>query len=110
MAAYPDLYISRDSTISPDSGIKVDVAEDGTILYRRDSAITNFALVIVHELITASDYDDLLDFIVANGYGPHTLTLKGRDFTITLINEPEIISHRGNRYTVHAKALAVLAS
>jgi hypothetical protein len=106
MATYPDLYISRDSTLAPDAGIRVDVADDGTILFRRDSAITNFALVIVHELLTQNDFDSLLEFIDDEGFGPHTLTLKGIPLVITLMNEPEIVSHRGNRYIVHQKALA----
>lgn len=109
MPAYPDTYISRNSTISADAGIRADVADDGTILYRKDRAGTAYALTIVHEWITQAEYDALLAFIATNGYGPHTLTLKGINFTITLINEPEITDHRGNLYMVTTKALAVRA-
>lgn len=109
MAAYIDEYISRSSTIAGDAGIKVDVAEDGTILFRKDTAFTNYALVIIHEWVTQAWFDALLEFIDTYGYGPHTLTLKGIDFIITLVNEPEIVSHKGHLYMVHVKALAVRA-
>ncbi len=109
MAAYPDTYLSRNSTLAPDAGIRAEAADDGTIKFRRDQAATNYAVVIQHEWITQAEYDALLAFIDTNGYGPHTLTLKGIDLVITLINEPEIASHRGNLYMVQAKALAVRA-
>jgi hypothetical protein len=110
MAAYPNEYISRQSTITPDAGIRAEAADDGTILYRKDQPGTNYGLVIMHELVTQAWYDDtLLAFIEANGFGPHTLTFKGIDLVLTLINEPEIVSHKGLLYTVHSKALAVRA-
>lgn len=109
MSAYLTTYISRTSTLTPDAGVRADVADDGTLLFRRDRASTAFALVIVHEWITQAEYDALVAFIDSNGYGPHTLTLKGIDLVITLINEPEIVDHRGNLFMVNQKALAVRA-
>jgi hypothetical protein len=109
MGAYTTEYISRQSTIASDAGIRAEPADDGTILFRNDQAVTNYALGILHEWVTQEWFDDLLDWIAANGYGPHTLTLKGIDFVLTLINEPEIVSHKGHLYMVQSKALAVRA-
>jgi hypothetical protein len=107
MAAYPETYISRTSGISSDAGIRAEVADDGTIKYRRDRAVTAFGLQIVHEWISQSELDALLAFIVSNGFGPHTITLHGIDFSITLINEPEIAERKGGQYMVVTKAVGV---
>lgn len=109
MAAYPDEFISRNSTMPPDKGTKADLADDNTIKYRNDGVGTNYALLIIREWVTQEWFDDHLAWIATNGDGPHTLTLKGIDLEITLINEPEIASHKGHLYMVHEKALAVRA-
>jgi hypothetical protein len=109
MTAYVDEYISRESTISGDAGIRAEAADDGTILFRKDQPGTNYALTIIHEWVTQAWYDELIEWIETNDYGPHTLTLKGIDFEMTLVNDPEIVQHKGHLYTVHVKALAVRA-
>lgn len=107
MAAYPATFISRTSGIEPDAGIRADAADDGTIMFRKLRAGTAYAITIVHEWITQAQYDSLLDFLVAEGFGPHTLTLKGHNYSITLLNEPAPVDQRGHLYMVTAKALAV---
>jgi len=109
MATYPETYISRTSSIAPDAGIRAEVADDGTIKYRRDRSVTAYGLNIVHEWISQSELDALLAFVVSNGFGPHTITLHGIDFTMTLINEPEIAERKGGQYMVVAKAIGVKA-
>ena len=107
MAAYPTTFISRASTIVPDAGIRAEIADDGTIIFRRDRAVTAYAVQILHEWISQAELDSLEAFIDTNGFGPHTLTLHGIDLTMTLINRPEIAERRGGRYNVVTTAVAV---
>lgn len=109
MAAYPTTYISRTSSAVPDAGIRAEAADDGTIKFRKDRDVAAYGLQIVHEMLSQADYDALLAFIDANGFGPHTLTLHGVDYVITLINLPEQVDRKGSRYMVVAKAIGVLA-
>jgi len=109
MAAYLDTLVSRTSTIVPDAGIRTEVADDGTLIFRRDRSVPAYGLQIVHEWISQSEFDALLAFIDANGYGPHTVTLHGINFVVTLINEPEIAERKASRYMVVQKAVGVKA-
>ena len=107
MAAYPQTLISRASTITPDAGIRAEIADDGTAIFRRDRAVTAYALQILHEWISQADLDALEAFIDSDGFGPHTVTLHGMNFSMTLINRPEIAERKGSKYNVVAKAVAV---
>lgn len=107
MAAYPATFISRNSGVVPDAGIRTEIADDGTPVFRRDRAVTAFGLQIVHEWISQVELDALNAFVAANGYGPHTLTLHGINFSLTLINDPEIAERKGSKYNVVSKAVAV---
>lgn len=109
MAAYPATNISRTSTIAPDAGIQAEPMDDGSINYQRNRAVPVYGLQIIHEWVTQAEFDAILDFIDTYGYGEHTFTLHGIDFTMTLINEPEISERRGSKYMVTAKAIAVKA-
>lgn len=107
MAAYPQIFISRSSSAKPDAGIRVEVADDGTAKFRKDRAVTAFALTILHEWIDQTDLDALDAFIAANGYGPHTFSLRGINYSITLINDPEVVEHKGGLHMVRVEAIGV---
>lgn len=107
MAAYPTTFISRNSGIVPDAGIRTEIADDGTPVFRRDRAVPAYGLEILHEWISQAEYDALLAFIDTNGFGPHTLTLHGINFSLTLINLPQIAERKGSKYNIVTKAVAV---
>jgi hypothetical protein len=107
MAAYPTTFISRESGIVPDAGIRTEIADDGTVIFRRDRAVPAYGLEILHEWVSQSEFDALLAFVDANGYGPHTLTLHGINFSLTLINLPQIAERKGSKYNIVSKAVAV---
>lgn len=108
MAAYPMTKVSRASRVVPDAGIKAKVAEDGTVMFRRDRGDTAYQLQIVHEFITAAERTTLRDFFTANGYGPHTVTgLKGDTYTATFLNDPTDVDHKGSLYVVETQAIGV---
>ena len=56
MAAYPMTNVSRTSKATPDAGIRVEVADDGTLKYRRDKTGVDYAIRIVHEWITETEF------------------------------------------------------
>lgn len=107
MAAYPDTYISRDSTAAPDARIETEFADDGTIKYSRLADDVQYQVTLLHEWITVNDYQALLSWIASNGYGPHTFTLRGSNYSGTLVNEPAVRQQRGNLLMVESRFLAV---
>lgn len=109
MAAYPQINISRNSKIMADAGIRAEVADDDTIVFRKDRAGTAYAIEILHEWVTEAEWETIEGFPAANGYGPHTFTLHGIDFTITLINDPQLADRKGELYMVVTKAIGVKA-
>lgn len=108
MATYPSTYISRTSPAKPDAGIRVDIADDATPRYRKISAGAVIAMNLVHEWMPSADYAALVSFIELNGYGPHTLTLRGIDYSITLLNDPEVTDHRGDKMMVQVPAIGTV--
>lgn len=109
MATYPSLHISRTTTVDPAAGIQAEVADDGTLKFRKDGSVTAFAILIVHEWLDDTDLATLKSFISSNGYGPHSFTVRGTEYTITLINDPKVTEHRGSVQMVQVPALGVEA-
>ena len=107
MTDYLMTNASRVSTITPSAGILTDMTDDGTILYRKDQAVTQFGIQVVHEWITATQRDAILADIVTNGYADRTFTLHGVPFIGTLVNEPAMIERRGALYTYESKFIGV---
>lgn len=105
MATYPQTYISRTSKATPDAGIVISVAADGTLKFRKDRSTEAYAFTIVHEWLSQSEYDALLSFISTNGFGPHDFTLHGVDYSITLSNMPEVVDYKGSLRMVQVNAL-----
>lgn len=108
MPAYPGSYISRDSSITPVSGVTTDFAEDLTIKQRNDAAGTRYQLRIIEDWISQADFDALVAAYAAS-LGPYDVTMKGQDFTAYFTGEPAIIDHRGNLYRVEVRMVAVAA-
>ena len=106
VAAYPMTQVSALSKAIPDAGLAVMLADDDTEYYRRDKAKTEYTISIVHAALSTAQFDVLLAFTAANGYGPHTFTFKGRDYTGSMQNEPMEVSTQGKLRTVESVFVA----
>lgn len=95
MAAYPMTKVSKVSRAAPYAGIEPTLTEADTVKYQRLQAATRYQVRLLHEGLTQAEADTLLAFFAANGPGPHTFTLKGRDFSGVLRNEPRELSRLG---------------
>ena len=103
---YPMLNVSQDSTALPDAGITASMEADSTTKWRRDQVEVIYAVRLLHEWITQTEYEQLIDFIAANGYGPHIFSFRGDSYSGTLVNEPAQIEQRGSIYRVESLFLA----
>jgi len=106
VAAYPMTNADKASKSLPLAGITSTFADDDTLKFRRDQASVHYQINIIHGWITRAQFNALLDFIVTNGYGPHTFTLKGIDYSGTLTNEPAELEQEGQLFKVESLFLA----
>ena len=106
MTAYLMTNASRTSKATPDAGIRVEKADDGTVKYRRDQSEVLYAVRVLHEWITAAEFAAILALIGTNGYGPFTFTLHGLDYSGTLTNEPAALERKGDLYNVESLFVA----
>ena len=108
MATYLMTKVSRASRVEVDAGIRARVAEDGTIKFRKDRGSTAYRLQIVHEFISAAERTAIRDFFTTNGYGPHAVNgLKGDNYTVTFVNDPTDVDHKGSLYIVETQAIGL---
>jgi hypothetical protein len=106
MAAYPMTQVSPLSKAVPNAGLTRMLADDDTEHYRRDKASAEFTITIIHASLTTAQFNTLLAFTAANGYGPHTFTFKGRDYTGSLLTEPAEYEVRGQLRNIQTVFLA----
>ena len=107
MAAYLTTNASRTSSITPNAGIKTKPNDDGTIGFRRDQVAVTYDVRMVHEWITQAELDALVAFPGANGWGPHTFTLQGVNYSGTLTNEVQVLEHKGSLYMAESRLIAL---
>lgn len=105
-SVFPMTNIGRDSRATPDAGVSADIGSDVVIKTRRDQVAVLYAVRLVHDWITQAEFDELVDFVEANGYGPHDFTFRDINYTGTLTNLPAEIDHRGDRFRVESNFLA----
>ena len=106
MAAYPMTRVSPLSKARPDSGLATMLADDDTEHYRRDSAATTFEVSVIHTLLSDGELATHIAWVTANGYGPHTFTLKGRNYSGSLLSDPAELSIHGKLRKVEATFVA----
>jgi hypothetical protein len=107
MAAYPTTNVGQESTALPDAGVSAEMGDDSTLLTRRDQSTVLYRVRLVHEALTRAEFDDLEDFIMNFGFGPHTFTFRGVNYSGTLLNVPEELDQNGLLYRVVAVFSAV---
>lgn len=106
MSAYLMTKVSQDSTVAPLAGITSSFADDDTLKFRRDQASVHYTVRLLHEWITDAEFTALVDFVASDGYGPHTFTFRGYDYTGTLTNEPARLAQRGELYSAESVFIA----
>ena len=106
MAAFPTTNLSRTSKVTADAGIRTEKADDGTVKFRRVRTSTLYNVSLVYDWLDQNELDTLRSWVVTNGYGPHTFTLRTVDYLGTMTNDPMVTEQQGVYYRVVCNFIA----
>jgi len=101
MAAYP--AIGMLTIITPEGGIRHDIAESGAVRAVDLSEEMAYSVQINHPLLDATDRDTILAFYTANKNSIVTLTAgDGRIYEVLFTTEPTVDVVSATRFTLTA--------
>lgn len=102
MADYPSVDIEWDSARIPDSGVQLDVADDGAVRGRDTYTATLYTINAVHRYVTQAERDSIMSH-----YASHkTVTFNflypvdGATYTVNYVNEPVVTEMPGGLFIV----------
>lgn len=101
--SYPSIPFDNQTALSPEAGIAVDVADDGTIRGRVSFASTVYTATVVHSYITSLERDQIISFFDANKALSFPFTYDGDTYTMRFAAHPQARHQQGGWWTVTSR-------